>query len=127
MVADMDLSPRPLPDRPVRTAQALEQGATAREIAGPLWQRLHHGVHAGSRDRFRDWWGCASSDDLACSPLSATFVANPAVRHAEARVRNVADNEVVGVAVARSWASPWAAMGVRMLDWYGGCCGWNGG
>ena len=38
-------SSRLLARSPVRTATALDQGVSAREIAGPLWQRLHHGVH----------------------------------------------------------------------------------
>ncbi len=37
--------PRLVSAAPLRTAAALDQGVRAREIAGPLWQRLHHGVH----------------------------------------------------------------------------------
>ncbi len=40
--------PRLLAGLPVRTATALDHGVSAREIAGPLWQRLHHGVHVDS-------------------------------------------------------------------------------
>jgi hypothetical protein len=37
---------RTLPADPVRTRRAVAAGFTHRDLAGPLWQRLHHGVHA---------------------------------------------------------------------------------
>ena len=35
-----------LPAGPVRTGHALAEGFTRRDLAGPLWQSVHHGVHA---------------------------------------------------------------------------------
>lgn len=39
---------RLVPTDPVRTRRAVAAGFTARDLSGPLWQRLHHGVHANA-------------------------------------------------------------------------------
>lgn len=61
-----------MPSVPLRTAAALDQGVSAREIAGPLWQRLHHGVHVdGSLD--------AEDPDLRIAAVAAILPAGGAI------------------------------------------------
>lgn len=67
-----ELEPRTVPSRPVRTGQALAGGVTARELAGPLWQRFHHGVHV---DALLD----RSDPDLRIAAAAAVLPAGAAI------------------------------------------------